>query len=347
LAGSTESESDRLSEVNPPDADSPAIDPSPFRARWLRAWFWLLTFGPLSVWTLGTFLRMTIRDRYPIPFSGAVFYGTPLPLLFAVAVFVALRTWRFGWRRIPPIVAVGGLLQLSFWLATVFEDARPEPPGASLRIAFWNVSHGNFSYEAVAREIVAMNADVVTLTEAIGDGQKLAFWKRHCPGYSVLTPGAGIVFLVRGDVGLLERNRATNVCEWRTAEVTTKGACFKVAVVDFAARPSRYRKPGFEAMRRLLNNHASEPFILAGDFNTPPESVFMDLLRSAASNAFEQSGEGFRETWPVFAPLLTLDQLWGNEQIKWHRCRHLWSLRSDHRPVVAEFEIASSRPENQ
>ncbi len=92
-------------------------------------------------------------------------------------------------------------------------------------------------------------------------------------------------------------------------------------------------------MQRLFDRHSNMPFILAGDFNTPPDSVFMDLLRETGSNAFEQSGEGFRETWPVFAPLLTLDQIWGNRQIKWHRCRQLWSLRSDHRPVVAEFEI--------
>lgn len=315
-----------------------------WKDRWSHACFWILTAGPLFVWGLGTFLRLTVRDRYAIPFSGAIFYATPLPLLFLLAVFLVLRTRRTGWRCISLLLAVSGLVQLVTWSLTVYQKTRPEPPARSLRIAFWNVSHGNFSYDAVARQILAMDADVVALTEAIENGQSREFWKQRCPDYAALTPGAGITLLVRGDATLLERGRAGNICDWRIADVTTKSVAFKVGVVDFAARPSRYRKPGFEAMRELFDRFANEPFLLAGDFNTPPDSVFMDLLRESGSNAFESAGEGFRETWPVYLPLLTLDQLWGNRRINWHRCRHLWSLRSDHRPVVAEFEIRPSLP---
>ena len=305
----------------------------------LRVRHWLFTVAPLVAWTVASLIRVTVADRFP--YVATVFYATPLLLLVGLAAFLTLRLRRLGWNRAAAFLALCALLQISVWRATTAGHERPTPPETTLRIAFWNVSRGDFGYEQVARQVNAFDADIVAVSEAVDDGQSVGFWSQHCPEFSAVPLSSGMTLLVRGEAAMIEHDRAGPVCRWRIARVTCRGVQMNVGIVDFTSNPLLFRKLGFEALQRVFEAYDDQPFILTGDFNTPIESVFSGRLRECGTNAFEASGEGLRETWPVFAPLLTLDQLWGNSQIEWHRCRHLWSLRSDHRPVVAEFEIVA------
>lgn len=304
-----------------------------------RLAFILLTVCPLTVWLLATGIRLIVQDR--IPYAATIFYATPPPLLVVTALFVGLRLRRSGRSRAARVIVAIGVIQLATWGWVAFHSERSVPSDDSVRIVFWNVSRGDFGYEDVAKQIATFDADIVTMTEAISRGQAPDFWRSACPEYTALPLSSGMTLLVRGDAKLVEHDRAGPVCRWRVADVSVRGKSLKIAVVDFTSNPILFRRPGFEALGDLFERRVDEPLILAGDFNTPIDSAVAGSLRQHATNAFEQSGEGFRETWPVFLPLMKLDQLWGNSQIQWHRCRHLWSLRSDHRPVVAEFEIVS------
>jgi len=102
-----------------------------------------------------------------------------------------------------------------------------------------------------------------------------------------------------------------------------------------------FRRAVFETLDSIAARNSDLPLLVVGDFNTPLDSVHVDLLRSDLTNAFESSGTGYRETWPVILPVLSLDQIWGNSGIRWHRSWCESSLRSDHRRVVAEFSIAA------
>ncbi len=326
------SDADELAAENEADAaDKRASLPA-------RVAFLLLTVCPLASWILATAIRLTVRDR--IPYAATIFYATPPPLLIVLALFVALRLRRLKWSRVARIVGIGGVIQLVAWGWLAFRGEQPEPPDDSLRIVFWNVSRGDFGYEDVAKQIAEFDADIVTMTEAIGRGQAPDFWRAACPEYTPLPLSSGMTLLVRGDATLVEHDRAGLVCRWRVADVLVRGQPLQVAVVDFTSNPTLFRRPGFEELGELFERRGDRPLILAGDFNTPIDSAVADRLQQQATNAFEESGEGFRETWPVFLPLMKLDQLWGNRQIQWKRCQHLWSLHSDHRPVVAEFQIA-------
>lgn len=309
----------------------------------VRIRLWLFTVTPLLVWIGANLVRLTVKDR--IPYIATVFYAAPQVLLVVLAVFLSLRLRRLGWKRSAVSLMLCAALQFTVWRVASVGHERSAPPETALRIAFWNVSRGDFGYEHVARKINAFDADIVAVSEAVDVGQSVEFWARHCPDFSAVPLSSGMTLLVRGTATMIEHDRAGAVCRWRIASVTCRGTQMKVGIVDFTSNPLLFRKSGFEALQQVFAAYDDQPFLLAGDFNTPIESVFFDQLRECGANAFEASGEGVRETWPVFAPLLTLDQLWGNERIKWHRCRHLWSLRSDHRPVVAEFEIAAPADE--
>ena len=79
--------------------------------------------------------------------------------------------------------------------------------------------------------------------------------------------------------------------------------------------------------------------VILGDFNTPADSAHFELLRRSHVNAFEEAGAGYAASWPGFAPLLTLDQIWVSAPARVQHCELGWTLISDHRPVVAEIAI--------
>ena len=112
--------------------------------------------------------------------------------------------------------------------------------------------------------------------------------------------------------------------------------------MDVKSDPLMFRKPAFDRLAKLAGELSDQPLIVAADFNTPINSVWVDLLRSRLTNSFEAAGEGYRETWPTFFPVLCLDQVWANDRVLWRRSRHGWSLRSDHRSVTAEFSVVQS-----
>ena len=108
-------------------------------------------------------------------------------------------------------------------------------------------------------------------------------------------------------------------------------------VIDVRSDPRFSREPAFDRIEELVTQYSDRPLIIAGDFNTPLESIYLARLRQRMQNAFEARGSGLRDTWPVLLPVLSLDQVWANDRVDWHRCEHGWSLSSDHRPVLATF----------
>ncbi len=86
------------------------------------------------------------------------------------------------------------------------------------------------------------------------------------------------------------------------------------------------------------NQHVT---VVLGDFNTPADSAHYEPLRRTFVNAFEEAGQGYGASWPSFAPLLTLDQIWVSGPVEVLHCELGWSPVSDHRPVIAEIAILS------
>jgi len=69
-----------------------------------------------------------------------------------------------------------------------------------------------------------------------------------------------------------------------------------VILVDFSSNPTRTLRPPFKKIYSLLENYADKRLILAGDFNTPLDSVYFDPIRAKLKNAFETAGRGNADT---------------------------------------------------
>ncbi len=316
-------------------------------SRW-QTWAVCCTVAAAAVvWAAGTLLSVTVQDEVPV-FSGA-WYALPTPVLaFAGAITCAAC---FRWAKDCRVTGACLLLlemQLIVWGGQVFRRSSVEPPDDSQRFVFWNVCRGNFGYDEAARELAGSDADIIALVEATEQAEYPDFWTSRIPGYSARRLGSGMMILCRGEILAVKPGNVTvseepeAVCRYRVISLRVYGTEMRVLLMDVKSDPLMFRKPVFDRLAKLAGELSDQPLIVAADFNTPINSVWVDLLRSRLTNSFEAAGEGYRETWPTFFPVLCLDQVWGNDRVLWQRSRHGWSLRSDHRSVTAEFSVVPS-----
>ena len=69
---------------------------------------------------------------------------------------------------------------------------------------------------------------------------------------------------------------------------------------------------GVMALMSMCEGVMSASWTNTGDLNTPRESRGFDELRGFMSHAFETAGRGVAETWPTWAPALSIDHVWSS-----------------------------------
>ena len=209
----------------------------------------------------------------------------------------------------------------------------------------WNTYHGELGEVDIAQELATSRCDLIALVEAPDKPTTPQVWKQYLPEYVAHRLGAQMTLLVRNQtipvkVVDVENGNIPNSIRFRIVSLQQGKRRFRIIVVDVNSSPFRYRQLEFQRLAELAKQFQDEPLIIAGDFNTPVDSINSARLKSAhLSNAFEECGVGYRETWPVYFPILALDQVWTNSFIQ---CRKSWreaSWNSDHRRVFVEYEF--------
>ena len=70
--------------------------------------------------------------------------------------------------------------------------------------------------------------------------------------------------------------------------------------------------------------------IILGDFNLPFESKYFKSIKQNFNHAFNEKGNGFRETWFWNFPLLSLDHIWVSKDLKILKTQKINTFKSDH-----------------
>src|SRR5206468_600369 len=81
------------------------------------------------------------------------------------------------------------------------------------------------------------------------------------------------------------------------------------------------------------------PTILAGDFNTPPDSPVMGIIRDHFTSGFEASGWGYGYTRPSRFTWAGIDRILATPGSRFSWCRVGPRVGSDHRPILAEVVL--------
>lgn len=288
----------------------------------------------LRLWIMaGILLRVTrLRDR----FDGLslVYYSTPWPVMAAAFVLLAAHAWRRG--RMHPVrrYAAFTVLALVVWVSTSWYSAPAAGGSGGVRVVHWNVGRPDWRLGAAAAWLRGQDADVICLAEVEPKRRRtIERWSAAFPEYTLQQAPENLLCLVRGEVLDSETGTLGPHSTYALHRVRVRGRELQVLQVDLIAKPNRSRR---EPLGRLteIARRAGGNLVVAGDFNTPVESIHLRGLREECTNAFEAAGHGFVETWPSFAPALSLDQVWLGSRLSAAGCANRWTFLSDHRPVV-------------
>jgi endonuclease/exonuclease/phosphatase (EEP) superfamily protein YafD len=292
---------------------------------------------------LGVTLRVTFHDT--IPMIAVAYYAlTPMVIAIILALTgVLLLASRRPLSACATLFAallmavVEGSNQLG--LASCASYDRPQ-----LRVVTWNVGGLRGRPRAlranVADVLAGLNADIAVLSEAPRfSTSNPDSWRSSFPGYSVAVPGDGLGLILISkssllDVRLHELGKRAHLV---TARGTFHGRSLEIFLVDFPSNPRAIRQPLIQSPQLLRPPSSGNGRVLMGDFNTPRDSKWFAAYDGLYTNAFDQSGQGWRGTWPSLVPVLDIDHIWiaGNLLAV---CTQVPAIRSsDHRPVVADL----------
>lgn len=94
-------------------------------------------------------------------------------------------------------------------------------------------------------------------------------------------------------------------------------------ILIIKSNPFISRDPALAELATRLSWIGQKPFIVLGDFNTPPDSVHFEPMRRLAKRAFERFGSGYAPSGPP-------------------RCRFLNWTKSGSRPSGGRFAASTA-----
>ena len=283
-----------------------------------------------------------------------------------IALLVA-SAWRKNWR----VFALNGLV---FGLFCGFLLGFRVPLGAhseanSVRVVTWNIAQNPRGTAMVAREIRALNPDIVCLQETTAPlgvrdqtDDLLAFfpgWTSRrarevttlsrfpllsSQSYAMPLPFRRKLLetrwnLPRGELTVFNAHIATTARgagrQGRSSNLFLRAA----SIARHAAGTAQTRAAHLPIIDAAISQ-SKTPFLLAGDFNNPPRGYFHRHLSARMSDAFAASGFGLGQTYPASFPLLRIDYLWLGPGLRAKRCFVPNSRASDHLPVVSDVIFA-------
>ena len=86
------------------------------------------------------------------------------------------------------------------------------------------------------------------------------------------------------------------------------------------------------------------PIIVCGDFNdTPMSFTYKQMQKAGFVDSFTKSGHGIKPTYAGKLPLMRIDYVWGNHQVKPLNFKRIRYNASDHYPVMLDFSVQTHR----
>ena len=298
------------------------------------SWLWRFSvYGAAALLAAGLLLRLTVRDR----FDGLslVFYATPWALQMLAGVVCAIR-WRKH-RRVRGTFLVAAIFCASVWAWTSFRLAPKDAGRAEFRVAYWNIARPGWRIDGVLERTKSLQADLLGFGECKAGGPLQVKWNQQLAPKLITELHRQMMLVSAQHADLVEAGSLNKAGEYELRRVTLGGRRVLVLSVDFDGDPRQTRRAPFERLYQIVKAHEGEPLIVMGDFNTPIDSIYYEKLREILQDAFETAGSGYAATWPMVAPIMSLDHIWLSKHFRVVRCEHRTSIYSDHRAVVVDL----------
>ena len=271
-----------------------------------------------------------------------------LPAWLITACAAVARRWR---------LAASGLVIVAFhchWvLLPLLPRSAPATTGRTLRIASANLLVVNETPAALAAELERFDADIYFLQELSSawdeEFERLGFWQRYPFNRRITGDDAfGAAIASRLPVHDIEVFWSSELPQMRGVLRLDDRDIDLVNIHLLPPRTqeyTRYYHLGADGLLDIVRRLGRRSFIVAGDFNSTPDSDFAARMRGLADDAWEAGGRGFGFTWPNGAfqvPPVRLDHIFVSRDLGVLAARVGDGAGSDHRPVVADVARRST-----
>lgn len=246
------------------------------------------------------------------------FYTFPLPVIIIIILFLSILVGK-RFRKYNLLIA--SILTV-IWLCRSFNVSSSEAiKETDLEVVFWNASHTrNFQDAFNESEDIP---DVVVLVEY--HGEVLNETKLKYPKYHFYKDDIE-------EIGICSKTpihiKKTIKSNYKSAVINfeTKGVNFYIVDVSASIDVPRNWELGFveKSIKETRNT------VVLGDFNVPYESKYLNSFKTHFNHAFNEKGNGFRETWFWNIPLLSLDHIWVSKDLKILKTQKISTFKSDH-----------------
>lgn len=287
---------------------------------------------------VGIVLQLWLKDRHV---SWAVlFYAMPKPCLIGLAFLLTVDSRRVRWQQ---QIAFAVMISLTlWWTMTSYAVGKHEisPTSTSkdeFTLLYWNLCRPNQVDREAVEMVKELNPHLVAFVEPGKNvSTLLPSYEALLPGYTVAWMPRGILWLSRVPSRYRERGKLDGAGAYARFEVNGLGPAFPVVVADVT--PHFFHSREQQLAEALAQSQDRSDAIIVGDFNTPLESAMLDGYRARFENALEVGGTGFRETWPMGLPLLSIDHVWIGKDWEVIEAKKIWCLTgSDHAAILVRL----------
>ncbi|WP_100613843.1 endonuclease/exonuclease/phosphatase family protein [Confluentibacter citreus] len=246
-----------------------------------------------------------------------LFYIFPLPIIIGIILFFSLF---IGKKRRKYNLILAGIL-LFIWLGRSFKiNFSDDISEADLEVVFWNASRDNNFKEAFFENKGI--PDILVLVEPkITDINSIK--QRFSNHY---------IYDMKGDIYLFSKTPVIiekEVTSKRNSTVVNfKSRDIDFYAVDAQGSPDLPRRGEMQ----FIDSHIDKTnnTVILGDFNLPYESGLFKNIKKNFNQAFNEKGNGFRETWFWNIPLLSIDHIWVSKDLKVLKTEKIGTFKSDH-----------------
>ena len=249
--------------------------------------------------------------------SSLLYYTFPLPVIILAILFLSIFLKR-KFRKLNLLLAA---LLLIVWISRSFKiNFSEDITETDLEVVFWNASHYRNFNEAF--NVNKGIPDVMVMVEGCKNNIKKL--QLEFPEYYFHLPGEEIAIFSKALINNIEVKKG----DFGTTVINFKVYGIDFYAVDGSASLDVPRAWGLSFVDSQIKN--KENTVILGDFNVPYESKYLDKMKTDYNHAFNEKGNGFRETWFLNMPFLSLDHIWVSKDLKILKTEKISTFKSDH-----------------
>lgn len=296
-------------------------------------------------------------------FSTALSYLPRFPWLIPSVLLVPALLWR-RWKW-TPLAVVPALIVAVPLMGLCMPVAKSAAGEHTIRIASCNIQDGRPRFASVARELERFEPDIIALQECTTPQKRLAkdwpnYYHQHVDSFDITS---------RWPIEMIDTVDSEGSNRYVAAVFRIQHPTRPFVLIDVHLSTARHglthlrdrsnigtaieavsdwqavRRTEIQELATRVRAITDEPIVLAGDFNQPWSSQFVQEVFSRWTNAFDVAGVGYGYTkptdsnrfWPRNTPWIRIDHIAVNNGFGVVHAETGQSAGSDHRTIVADL----------